>query len=794
MEVPGFEADDVMGTLAKHAEKEGFTTYMMTPDKDFGQLVTDKILQYKPAYKGGEFELRGVKEVCEKYGLQTPLQVIDLLALSGDKIDCIPGCPGVGEKTAVKLITQFGSIDNLLANTAEVKGALRKKIEENAEQIKFSEFLATIRTDVPTDITPQMLVCKEPDFDALSAIFDRLEFRTLKERVFNRLGKREDNPSQKSGGDIQPSLFDSLEPDAEALTSVTKSTIAQQEETICNTDELQKVKLLLEKAKTVGIHTTASGESDMTAKWESTAIAFDNGTIYNLPNTTQGATDLVLQLFENEQIEKCTYQAKRDFVLAYRAHESANPLRNYYDVAIADYLLKPEGKHTPEMIIPARLPEFSDTSSPGAIACSALQLKPLMDAKLQETGLTAMLHTMELPLTRVLAEMEIEGVQLDVKTLNLAAEKTAERIALLEEEIHTIAGEQFNVGSPAQTGEILFGKLALDPKAKRTKSGQFSTADDVLEKISHLHPIVGKIQKFRQLRKLLGTYLSALPQAVNPETGKVHTTYNQTITATGRISSSDPNLQNIPVRDDEGREIRRAFIPSPGNIFLSADYSQIELRLMADMSGDETMIDAFNRGSDIHAITASKIYHEALADVTPAQRRNAKTANFGIIYGISAFGLAQRLSIPRSEAKTLIDGYFNTFPGVRKYMDDAMQKARETGYVTTIHGRRRILPDINSRNPVVRSYAERNAINAPLQGSAADIIKIAMVGIADKMRDKGLKSKMIMQVHDELNFDVVPEELSEMQQLVTECMEKAYTGRVKLTVSVGVADNWLDAH
>jgi len=793
IEVPGYEADDVIGTLATRAAAKGFTTYMMTPDKDFGQLVTDKIIQYKPAYRGGEFELRGPKEVCEKYGIENTGQVIDLLALMGDKVDNIPGCPGVGEKTAVRLIQQFGSVENMLLHSAEIKGALRKKVEENAEQIGFSKFLATIRTDVPVEIDADTLKCSKPDREALFAIFDRLEFRTLKERVARRLGQGETayTATAEPTGVVQRSLFDT----EEAPIAVAAANTPFESRTITEPAEVAELHAKLQKAKAVGIKMIATGEADMAASWSATAIALESGECVLLPCSAKGASDLIFDLLRNSDVVKCTYQAKRDYVLSARYAGGDEPLRNYYDVAVAHYLLQPEGKHTPHFVVPALLPDMrADMDDPCAEAFSALMLKQVLESKLKDAGLSRLFDEVEQPLSRVLAEMEITGVRIDVPSLNEAARDMQQRICVLEQEIYDLAGTTFNVGSPAQVGEVLFDNLDLQPKPKKTKTGNYSTAEDVLEKLAHDHPIVRKILKYRQLKKLLNTYLLALPQTINPTTGKVHTTYNQTVTATGRISSSDPNLQNIPVRDSEGRDIRKAFIPDDGHLFLSADYSQIELRLMADFSGDETMMEAFRHGEDIHAITASKIYHEPLQNVTPEQRRNAKTANFGIIYGISAFGLAQRLDIPRAEAKILIDGYFSTFPAVRKYMDEAIAKARTQGYVSTIHGRRRPLPDINSRNATVRNFAERNAINAPLQGSAADIIKIAMVRIAREMRLRNMKSKMIMQVHDELNFDVVPEELADLQQIVSEQMEGAYHGRVVLTASSGVASNWLDAH
>lgn len=837
IEVEGFEADDVIGTLARRAEKEGFTTYMMTPDKDYGQLVSPSILQYKPSYRGQDFELRGEEEVCTRYGINKPSQVIDLLALMGDKIDNIPGCPGVGEKTAVKLISDFGSVENLLENTESLKGALRKKVEENAEQIRFSKFLATIRTDVPVDISIDNLERHAPDRDKLFAIFREMEFRTLIDRVGRRLNAEDGVPgfvearnssskSKERSVAPAPSLFneeDFNEPSQPAAPTPQPSPVATDYRVVNDEAALRTLSDSLLPDSECGIFLLADGENDATSIWIGTAIATEAGKAFYIPASFKEGSAFVLDLLARPDIRKVSSNTKRDYVVAARRRtDDAPAVDNYYDIALAHYILQPEMRHgTGDLaalylgIIPLPLPQpasgakktaktFSASKiSPEAIlpwACEqadlALRLRQplekLLEAESEE--MRKLLYEVEFPLVRVLAEMELTGVRIDVNALNEAARSMEGRIAELEHEIHELAGEEFNVGSPAKVGEILFDRLQLDPKAKKTKTGQYSTSEDILEKIAPKHPIVGKIIEYRALKKLLTTYLTALPANINPETGKVHTNYNQTVTATGRISSSSPNLQNIPVRDDEGREIRRAFIADPGHIFLSADYSQIELRLVADFADDEIMIDAFTHNKDIHAITAAKIYHKTPEEVTANERRNAKTANFGILYGISAFGLASRLGIPRGEAKEIIDNYFATFPTIHKYMSDSVETARDHGFVTTRMGRKRMLPDINSRNPVVRGYAERNAINAPIQGSAADIIKVAMVSIAREMREKKLKSKMIMQVHDELNFDVLPEELPVMQELVERLMTAAYKGRVTLTASCGAASNWLDAH
>ena len=822
IEIEGYEADDVIGTLATKAGNEGFSTFMMTPDKDFGQLVSDNVFQYKPGYRGGEFEIRGVKEVCERYEISSPDKVIDLLALMGDKVDNIPGCPGVGEKTAIKLINDFGSIENLIENTDSLKGALKKKVEDNKEQIVFSKFLATIKTDVPIDCDIEELKLQQADIEELTSIFRRLEFRTLIDKIAKKndtdsASKMSAQPSQA----IQGSLFDDISED-EPKTPM-KSEIyeinTQNYHIINNSDEIGEIERFIAESGECAVFIVAQGDSDMTAQWVGTALALHNGKTYYIDNAITGAKEFIVSLHANEKIKVISSQTKRDYVIISNSGlSSSEPIRNYYDITIAHYLLQPEIRHSIDNLalqyLNLSLVSYSEIAgSKGAKqlpmqsigidklsnwACqqadATMRLYPILSQSIEKENLSELLNEIELPLTRVLAEIEIAGVRIDVAALNEASETLTSRLDGIETEIHALVGENFNIGSPAQVGEILFDKLKLDPKAKKTKTGQYSTSEEVLEKISHLHPVVNKILEYRQLKKLLSTYLNALPNTINPTTGKIHTTYNQTVTATGRLSSTDPNLQNIPVRDEIGREIRRAFIADEGHTFLSADYSQIELRLVADFSNDKVMLDAFANDKDIHAITAAKIYKTPLEEVTATQRRNAKTANFGILYGISAFGLASRLGIPRSEAKQLIDGYFETFPTVQQYMSEAIEKARENGYVTTIKGRKRMLPDINSRNAVVRGYAERNAINAPIQGSAADIIKIAMVNIFDEITKRGLKSKMIMQVHDELNFDVLPQELDIIKELVCRNMQNAYNGRVSLTASCGTGPNWLTAH
>lgn len=817
IEVEGFEADDVIGTLSRMADKEGFTTYMMTPDKDFGQLVGPNVLQYKPSYRGQDFELRGEKEVCERYGIPDTKAVIDLLALMGDKIDSIPGCPGVGEKTAVKLINDFGSVDNLLLHTDQLKGALRKKVEEHAEDIRFSKFLATIRTDVPLEFDADALRVEKPDTEKLFALFKELEFRQLTDRVRKRL------EGEQPATIAQPSLFDfdnqGQPAGAESVPEPTGG-ISGIYTLVADEEAARELAHKAAACSECGIFTVVDSlDSDFTALRAGTAIALGEGKAYYVPAANKEGSAIVLDLLARRDLLKISHAAKLDYVCATRERaDGADALENYFDITLAHYLLQPEARHSIAELsatyLSLTVPGYESIAGPKgarqpkpqqlieadvcrwacANADAVLRLhKPLVDA-VDAEGMHKLLFDVELPLAKVLADMEINGVLLDVGALNDAAATLTARMEEVEKKVHELAGMEFNVSSPAKVGEILFDRLGLEPRPKKTRTGQYSTSEDVLEKVAPSHPIASLILEYRQLKKLINTYLTALPAAIDPNDGRVHTTYNQAVTATGRISSTNPNMQNIPVRDDLGREIRRAFIAPPGCLFLSADYSQIELRLVADFSGDETMLDAFAQGKDIHAITASKIYHEKLEDVDASQRRKAKTANFGILYGISAFGLSTRLRIPRAEAKMLIDGYFATFPKVKQYMDSSIEHARQKGYVTTPMGRKRMLPDINSRNPVVRGYAERNAINAPLQGFAADIIKVAMVAIAGELKMRGLRTRMIMQVHDELNFEVPAEELSEVQELVSRLMEGAYKGRVKLEAGSGVAANWLDAH
>ena len=820
VEVPDVEADDVIGTLARRAEAEGYDTYMMTLDKDYAQLVTDKVWMYRPSLKGKGFEVRGPKEVCALYGIDNPRQVIDMLALEGDASDNVPGCPGVGEKTASKLIQQWGSVENLIDHVADVKGAMRKKIEDNAEQIKFSKFLVTIKTDVDVDLDLSATRRREPDYKKLLEIYGELEFKTFISRIQARaVLNGEDAPKAPPA---MGSLFDGFDdevgqPAAPPESEYAQGTVARD---YAIADTMSTVSSMVSRAieaGTVGICMAVAGTEAMSAHLGGIGFAFADGDNSYVPLADndfdrQEVMTLLEPLFGNPRVEIVSHDVKRDMILLKR--EGVDFKARYFDTSVAHYLLKPEGKHgidtvahdmlgyrtlTYDMTDLNRKKDALSISVDAPERCAekarvALLLKDALVPALEKEELKSLYEEIEAPMVEVLAAMEWEGARIDVRELAKISVSLTGRIERLEEECYALAGEKFNTGSPSQVGEILFGKMQIVPKAKKTKSGAWSTTEEILEKYRRQYPLVEKILEVRGLKKLLATYADALPRLINPITGKLHTTYQQTVTATGRLSSTNPNLQNIPIRTDDGREIRRAFIPDKGHLMLSADYSQIELRLMADFSGDEAMIEAFNQGQDIHRATAAKIYGLPLDEVSDNQRRNAKTANFGIIYGISAFGLSQRLEIPRAEAKMLIDGYMATYPGVKAYMEQSIELARRQGYVTTIMGRKRYLPDISSRNATVRGYAERNAINAPLQGSAADIIKIAMIRIHRDIIDRGLRSRMILQVHDELIFDVVPEELAQLQQLVADRMEHAYSGRVALEVSSGVGANWLEAH
>ncbi len=832
-EVEGFEADDVIGTLSHQAEQQGFFTYMVTGDKDFGQLVTPNIKVYDPLKK----EILGVKEVNDKYGIQSPKQLIDILGLMGDTADNIPGCPGVGPKTAEKLIQQFGSIENLLEHTDELKGAQQQKVRDNADQIRLSKWLATIITDVPVTLDADALRREPANMEALREVFNELEFRTLTQRIIDGGeantgldGAPVSAPSPtpapapqkpKAAVGKQMSLFDLDEPEQEHGTEPVTPDYKSLDDVEHNyrlvTSPLEVATLVseLQEGSRVAISLLGTGSNAMQLKILGIALC---GKIHEAAFVRcDDKPEMLKALAPLFTGKTCIVSSdvKRTMVAL---HQHGIPFTvPYYDTAVAHYLLQPERGHsvaevayellhytaiTPESLLgPKGRNQSKQQVAPEALcrwACEAadltLQLPDVLDRQLKEQGIEKLFTDIELPLIPVLASMELAGARIDVKALNEYSVALTEQMNRLDAECHQLAGMSFNTASPAQVGEVLFDHLKIDPKAKKTKTGQYSTTEDILLKLRDRHPLVDKILELRGIRKLLSTYVNALPALINPQTGRIHTTYNQTVTATGRLSSTNPNLQNIPVRTDDGKEIRRAFIPADGNVFFSADYSQIELRLVADLSHDKTMLDAFANDHDIHAITAARIYHKPLEEVTSDERRKAKTANFGILYGISAFGLAQRLNIPRDEAKMLIDGYYTTFPQVREYIDRSIAQAREKGYVTTVYGRRRMLPDINSRNAVVRGFSERNAINAPIQGTAADVIKLAMVRIYRRFQQEGIQSKMILQVHDELNFDVIPSELDRVQRIVIEEMEGVYHGEVKLTASHGAASNWLDAH
>ncbi len=826
-EVEGYEADDVIGTLSHQAEGQGFFTYMVTGDKDFGQLVTPDIKVFNP----GKNEILGVEEVKAKYGIESPSQLIDILGLMGDTADNIPGCPGVGPKTAEKLIQQYGSIEKLLEHTSELKGVLKQRIEENSELIRMSKWLATIITDVPITLDEQSLRRKAVDMEALREVFTELEFRTLTHRLIDggeaNVGVNSDEqpvppiqPGKPSPSVKQLSLFD-LDAPEQAAAPVTPSyrtlnDIPHSYRFIATPLEAATLVSELMDKSHVAIALLGSGENAMQMKIYGIALcAKAHDATLVLCNDKKDMLNALAPLFSGTACIVSSDVKRTIVALDQHGIKFTAP---YYDTAVAHYLLQPERGHStsemayellhytainPEGVIGSKgrnAPkiQFDYTEEFTQLLCEAadltFQLPNVLDKALKEQGLDKLLHEIELPLITVLASMELAGARIDVKALKDYSVTLTEQMNRLDAECHQLAGMTFNTASPAQVGEVLFDRLKIDPKAKKTKTGQYSTTEDILLKLRDRHPLVDKILELRGIRKLLSTYVNALPALINPATGRIHTTYNQTVTATGRLSSTNPNLQNIPVRSDDGKEIRRAFIPAEGNIFFSADYSQIELRLVADLSHDKTMLDAFANGHDIHAITAARIYHKPLELVTGDERRKAKTANFGILYGISAFGLAQRLNISRDEAKMLIDGYYTTFPQVRDYIDHNIALAREKGYVTTVYGRRRMLPDINSRNAVVRGFSERNAINAPIQGTAADIIKLAMVRIYRRFQDEGIQSKMILQVHDELNFDVLPDELETVQRIVIEEMEGVYKGDVRLTASHGAATNWLDAH
>lgn len=826
LEVQGFEADDVIGTLSLQADQQGIITYMMTPDKDYGQLVTDHIFIYRPKYGDKEFEKMGVEEVKAKFGIESPKRIIDILGLMGDASDNIPGCPGVGEKTAQKLIAEFGSIENLLENTDQLKGALKTKIEANQEIILFSKMLATIKTDVPIELDMKLLTRDKPDEKKLRQIFEELEFRALIERIFKKenissvIGK-----NNASNGPIQGDLF-AISTDEEQEEKK-YGNLACLDSLICDyqlIDNQEKRLEIIKKlitAEIFALDTETTGVDPM--ECDLVGISFsmkENQAFYvPIPVDKEEALKIVNEfrpLLENENSIKVGQNIKYDMLI----------LQNYgvkvkgklFDTMIAHYVIQPELRHgmdyLAEIYLNYRTIHIDELIGPRGknqkkmcnlspddvylYACEdadiTLKLKNVLEKELKKNKVEELFYEIEMPLVPVLVAIESNGVRIDTNSLKASSELYTKRLQEIEKEIYKLADKEFNIGSPKQVGEVLFEKLKIIEKARKTKTGQYTTSEEVLESLRGKHDIIGKILEHRGLKKLLSTYIDALPLLINPKTGKIHTSFNQTVTATGRLSSSNPNLQNIPIRDEDGKEIRKAFIPDEGCLFFSADYSQIELRIMAHLSQDKNMLDAFTSGHDIHAATAAKIYKKEITEVGSDMRRKAKTANFGIIYGISVFGLAERMNVERKEAKELIDGYFETYPQVKEYMEKSIQNAQEKGYVETLFHRKRYLPDINSRNAVVRGYAERNAINAPIQGSAADIIKVAMIRIQNRFEKEQVKAKMILQVHDELNFSVPMEEKELVEKIVIEEMENAYQMLVPLKADCGWGKNWLESH
>lgn len=776
LQADGFEADDVIGTLATKAGEAGVQTYMLTPDKDYGQLVRDNVFIFRPRHGGG-YETMGPKEVCEKYELDSPTQVIDLLALMGDSADNFPGCPGVGPKTATKLIAEFGSIDSILENSAKIKGKLREKVEGAVDDIRMSKFLATIRTDVPIDLDLDALKIQEPDTARLSEIFTELEFKSLLDKFVKK------PQQQQKTVNLQLDLFaENTTEDAvgSEFSSYEGSKTAPCEYQLVETEEdALKIYEKFSSSKILVLETKTTSTNAIDAKLVGLNFAIEEGKVVQvaIPNEREKAERIVnifKPLYESSEILKVGQNIKYDMeVLMNYGVRLAAPM---FDTMLAHYVLQPEQKHNTETI------------------AETLHQYNVLKPRLKETGVEDLFYNIEMPLVPVLAEMEMTGVRLDTDALAETSKVLTERMHQIEQNIYGLAGHEFNIASPKQVGEVLFGEMKIVEKPKKTKTGQYVTSEEVLQQLRSKAPIVDHILEHRGLKKLLGTYVDALPKLINPRTGHIHTTFNQAVTATGRLSSSNPNLQNIPVRGEDGKEIRKCFIPEPGQLFFSADYSQIELRVMAHLSGDKNMIEAFREGYDIHAATAARIYKEDINSVSRDQRTKAKRANFGIIYGITVFGLAERLDISRDEAKQLIEGYFNTFPGVHAYMEKAKETAREHGYAETFFHRRRYLPDITSHNATVRNFAERNAINAPIQGSAADIIKIAMVRIYERFKREGIRSKMILQVHDELNFSVLPEEKERVEKIVIEEMQNAYPLHVPLVADSGWGENWLEAH
>ena len=818
LQVDGFEADDIIGTVATRFGTDGIDTFMLTPDKDYGQLIGPNVFMYRPKHGGG-YETLGEKEVESKYGIPTPAQVIDILALMGDTADNFPGCPGVGEKTAAKLINQFGSIDNMLAHTNEIKGKLRNKVEAAVEDIKISKFLATIRTDVPLQLELDEMKVQQPDEEKLRAIFEELEFKTLINKFLNK------NKEKSKVVENQLDLFAEFAPDnpSEAKNESFESlkTTQHNYQLVDNEADLYRLCEFFLTKETLSLDTETTSTDAISAELVGLSFSVEEKEAFYIPipeNREEALKRVAIfkPVYENESILKVGQNIKYDYEV----------LSNYgvklkgamFDTMIAHYLIQPELRHNmdymAETLLGYRTIHIEDLLgskgkkqknmrdlSPSEIyeyaaedADITLRLKNVLAPKLKELNVEELFWSIEMPLVRVLADMELTGVRIDTEALKETSKIFTERMRQYEVDIFKEAGEEFNISSPKQVGDILFGKMQIMDKPKKTKTGQYVTSEEVLQSIESKHPIVRNILNYRGMKKLLSTYVEALPKLINSRTGHIHTSFNQALTATGRLSSSDPNLQNIPVRTDDGKEIRKCFIPEEGCMFFSADYSQIELRIMAHLSEDDNMMEAFREGYDIHRATAAKIWHEALDDVTDAQRKKAKQANFGIIYGITTFGLAQRMEIPNNEARALIQDYFRTFPKVQAYMEHAKELARSKGYAETLFHRRRYLPNINSRNGTIRGFDERNAINAPIQGTEADIIKVAMVRIWNRFKEEGIRSKMILQVHDELNFSVYPDEREKVEKIVLEEMQNAYPLNVPLIADAGWGKNWLEAH
>ena len=818
LQVDGFEADDIIGTVATRFGADGIDTFMLTPDKDYGQLIGPNVFMYRPRHGGG-YEILGEKEVGEKYGIPTPAQVIDLLALMGDSADNFPGCPGVGEKTAAKLINQFGNIDNMLQHTDEIKGKLREKVENAVEDIKMSKFLATIRTDVPMKLDLDELKVEQPDETKLRAIFEELEFKTLINKFLNKAESKPKTDNNQLDLFAENTTNESDEPKNAKFESI--KTTQHEYKLVENEEELRQLCDFFITKEFVSIDTETTSTDAISAELVGLSFSVEEKKAFYvaIPANYEEALKIVQifkPLYESDKIMKIGQNIKYDYEVLTKYGVTLQG--KMFDTMIAHYLIQPELHHNMDYMAETLLgyqtihieellgpkgkkqKNMRDLSPTDIYEYAAedaditLQLKNVLEPRLKELGVEELFWNIEMPLVRVLADMELNGVCLDTEALQDTSKIFTERMKQYEQEIYKEAGEEFNISSPKQVGDILFGKLQIMDKPKKTKTGQYVTSEEVLQSLESKSPIVRNILNYRGMKKLLSTYIDALPKLINPRTGHIHTSFNQALTATGRLSSSDPNLQNIPVRTDDGKEIRKCFIPEEGCLFFSADYSQIELRIMAHLSEDENMMEAFREGHDIHRATAAKIWHVDIDKVTDAQRKKAKQANFGIIYGITTYGLAQRMDIPNGEAKELIEGYFRTFPKVQAYMEHAKEEARAKGYAETLFHRRRYLADINSRNATVRGFAERNAINAPIQGTEADIIKVAMVRIWERFKKEGIRSKMILQVHDELNFSVFPEEREQVERIVIEEMQNAYPLNVPLIADAGWGKNWLEAH